>query len=138
MKKDLYFALLIVCSLFVTGCATTYGAKITADKYNSIIKGSTTKNEVITLFGQPKQITTAEGGGQILVYESRTDKLHQPNPFKPAIIKRTTERLTVITNSQGIVSDYILDKLYTEEPYYAASKSGSSQPVSVPYHHRSY
>ena len=138
MKLNLYFALLMVCCLLVAGCATTYGAKITADKYTSIVKGSTTKNEVITLFGQPKQITSTEDGGQILVYESITDKLHHPNPFKPAIIKRTTERLTVVINSQGVASDYILDKLYTEEPYYAPSGSGSSQPASVPYHHRSY
>ena len=119
----------------MSGCGATYGTKITTSKCNSIQKGSTAKDEVMELFGKPKSILDLGLGEQALIYDDVSEKYHCP-PFGPAIVKRETKRLTVTIDSKGVVKDYKIDELYSEEPIYPSGKSGSSGNTTVPYHHR--
>lgn len=111
----LKFALLLALgtALPLSGCAmsTSYGQKIEADKVSQIVKGATTKDEILAWFGQPMQSIMMPDGGRTMyfIYYKRT----AGDVFKEYGQVMTGKHnakggtnLSVVTDKDGIVRDF--------------------------------
>jgi hypothetical protein len=45
---------LFICLIFITSCASTIGEDFPIENAQKIVKGVTTKNQILTLFGEPR------------------------------------------------------------------------------------
>ncbi len=106
-------SLLAVTSLSVSGCAmsTTYGQKIEADMVSKIVKGKTTKDEILSWFGQPMQSIMMPDGGRTMyfVYYKRSagDVFKEYGQVMTGKHKsKGANNLSVVTDKDGIVTDF--------------------------------
>lgn len=116
-------ALVVLGCLIFSGCARTimYGAQQIPSSVGQIRKGWSTKEDVITMLGNPAQVTRSDLGEEVLVYEAVTERprasiwsvIFFDIGSKPGMKKQTT-RLTVTLDSIQVVRDYKVDELYTE------------------------
>jgi hypothetical protein len=113
---------LVVVGVFVSGglvgCAGStvkVGSEISSANVDKIVKGKTTKGEILQTFGQPASITrTPYNGGETLGY-AYTQGGTAINPAKyipyagllvPTTGKTTTQMLNIDISKDGIVDDY--------------------------------
>jgi outer membrane protein assembly factor BamE (lipoprotein component of BamABCDE complex) len=91
--------------------SSTYGQKIEADKVSQIVKGTTTRDEILSWFGQPMQSVMMPDGGRTMyfVYYRRS----AGDVFKETAQVMTgkhkaggANNLSVVTDKDGIVRDY--------------------------------
>lgn len=101
-------ALLLVMIILLPGCAH----KFNQEKVSlSIIKGKSTKQEVLTAFGQPDKIMKT--AGMKIVSGKKEYVLHKPSEvwvYSPHQIKLVdlieSELLKIIFNEEGVVRTY--------------------------------
>jgi hypothetical protein len=72
MKRKCKLVALLSLTLLLSGCATNYGASQIQDfgRYSSLDKGSTTKQGVYELFGQPHDVTYLDSMESVWTYYS--------------------------------------------------------------------
>ncbi len=106
-------AMLSTAALPLGGCmSSTYGDKIEANNVSKIVKGKTTKAEVIAMFGQPMQTVINPTGGRTMmfVYYKSTIGGMLKNSAQVFTGKHrgdgSTTNLTVVLDSNDIVSDF--------------------------------
>jgi outer membrane protein assembly factor BamE (lipoprotein component of BamABCDE complex) len=88
------------------------GQKIESASVSKIVKGSTTRDELISLFGQPYQTVMLPDGGRTLYYIYHRASVG--SGFKPIgqilsgkkASAATNPNLSVILDKQGIVTDF--------------------------------
>ncbi len=102
---------LVLSSLAVSGCATSYGQQISADRVAQIQKGVTTRAEITEWFGQPMQSVMMPDGGRTLyfVYYRQTAGGFYGQVARTAVGKGTAQtgtNLSVVIDKDGIVRDF--------------------------------
>ena len=105
-------ALLAASTLPLAGCmSATYGQKIESGKVAEIVKGKTTKDELLAWFGQPMQSVMMPDGGRTMywVYSKQTigsmlkadaQVFTGKGKFGPGT------NLSAVVDKDGIVRDY--------------------------------
>jgi outer membrane protein assembly factor BamE (lipoprotein component of BamABCDE complex) len=108
-------------AFFVGGCASSSlgNQNLTQDKVNQIKKGATTKDEIISLLGQPDQVSLMGDGRRMMLYSGAQTNVNGTSTvligsvplvgaFAPRQTTETTHRQTleVILDSSDIVQDY--------------------------------
>lgn len=112
MRNNVMFAAALALSgTMISGCAATYGQKIEADKVSQIVKGKTTRDELVSWFGQPMQTVMMPDGGRTMyfVYYRSSGADYYKQLAATAVGKgkaQTGTNLSVVINSDGIVTDY--------------------------------
>lgn len=105
-------AILGAVALPLAGCASTYGEKIEADAVAKIVKGKTTRTEVVDWFGQPMQTVINPTGGRTMmfVYYRATLGGFVKTVGQVAGGKHradgSTANLTVLLDVKDVVTDY--------------------------------
>jgi outer membrane protein assembly factor BamE (lipoprotein component of BamABCDE complex) len=106
-------AMLGLAALPLGGCmSSTYGEKIEADNVSKIVKGKTTKSEVIAMFGQPMQTVINPTGGRTMMfvyYKSTIGGVFKQYGQVFSGKHRgdgSTANLTVVLDANDIVTDY--------------------------------
>jgi len=113
MKKRILVMVLTLCPLFMTGCATDrsitydYGSKnLTQENTDKIIRGKTTKAEVLAILGKPAMKQTSSLG-EMWIYTRSIMKqklmflggwAYDPNDSK-------TSSASITFDDNGIVKD---------------------------------
>jgi outer membrane protein assembly factor BamE (lipoprotein component of BamABCDE complex) len=97
LKKSLLILLVLTSAIYLAGCATfetrTKGNPIENDKLDSIRPGTTTRAQIVNIFGIPAE-ETSEGGVEKMVYTYKERKV----PVYLGLIKNETRaRVTVTT-----------------------------------------
>ncbi|MFO0783863.1 MAG: outer membrane protein assembly factor BamE [Phycisphaerales bacterium] len=109
--RTLFGALVLggVC-LVGTGCTTTQyttGAEIKEDSVKQIVKGKTTMQEVIALFGEPQRATPM-GDETIYTYEYRVTK--GTTVMVPYVAstdsKDEADKLSIVFDRSGVVKTF--------------------------------
>ena len=107
--REIIILMLVVGLL--NGCATgdalttNYGTKeLTQENVGKIIKGKTTQNEVLEIFGEPMS-KTQSGIINMWIYSRSITKSIDNNIWAPEI-KAMSYGLTVMFDEKGIVKDY--------------------------------
>ena len=113
MTSRIVASALLAVAMPLSCCAmsTTYGQKIEADIVSQIVKGKTTREEVLSWFGQPMQSIMMPDGGRTMyfVYYKRSTG----DVFKETAQVMTgkhkaggANNLSVVTDKDGIVRDF--------------------------------
>jgi len=101
-------------ALALQGCATTGGGGAAASEqpdYSFIVKGKTTKPQLVEKLGQPSQSTMSSSGNETLVWESSTVSW-DPKTFIPYLggalggSNVKSYALSVALDRKGVVTDY--------------------------------
>jgi outer membrane protein assembly factor BamE (lipoprotein component of BamABCDE complex) len=115
MRKSalLLSVLLLVSALGQSGCATNYGPKIDRESASRIVKGSTTRAEIVGWFGDPTMTNFEADGAEQSMWTSMQSKVSGSTfiPFVGGFVGKnqtTTGTLTVIFDKNGVVKDYRL------------------------------
>lgn len=97
MNKAIIFSAIIV---LISACSNSVGRNIDADGVQQIHKGSTTRAELISLFGQPDTETPYPDGQKLLMWT-----------YSEARAMDTTEGKTLtVQMKNGRVFSYVLSK----------------------------
>lgn len=95
--------------LGLSGCATEYGTRVSANDVAFVQKGKTTKSELISRLGQPTNIVRESTGREQLIWEylkvTPDVKAFIPYTFFDSQ-KSETATYTAIVNTKGVVIDY--------------------------------
>ncbi|NIP99058.1 MAG: outer membrane protein assembly factor BamE [Nitrospinaceae bacterium] len=102
MNKFLIYGVMFFCLSWMVGCGT-HGQDFDIDQAQSIEKGKTTKDDIVTMFGEPFK-TGVQNGHPIWVYET--------NKWK-AVGKDTDKSLIVEFDDQGVVRSH---QIMSNEP----------------------
>ena len=116
MKKIL---MIIAAAMIVTACATvssvkvnTEGVKITREQIDEIKPGSTTKNDIIKIFGNPIKAEAKTDGTDALTYTYTEKKT--PTYFREFIVNEKQSKVTTMTLEviikDGLVLSYNFKK----------------------------
>lgn len=102
---------LALSSVALSGCATSYGQKIEADRVAQIQKGVTTRAQIIEWFGQPMQTVMMPDGGRTMyfVYYRQSAGGFYGQVAKTIAGKgqaQTGNNLSVVIDKDGIVRDF--------------------------------
>lgn len=104
-------ACLGILLVFVTGCSTAMvestGVDITAEPSKSIKAGTTTREEIIRVFGEPSKVEKT-GNSEELVYESKKEET--PTYVGGLIMDEAGKKITLkrleILIQNGVVQSY--------------------------------
>lgn len=107
-------AMLGIVALPLGGCmsSSTYGEKIEADNVSKIVKGKTTKAEVIAMFGQPMQTVINPTGGRTMMFVYYKSTLGGIVKSYGQVFSGkhrgdgSTTNLTVVLDGNDIVTDF--------------------------------
>ena len=106
---------IFLCFLLITSCATTTGKRIDGTKIGEIKKGRTTRTEVISLFGNPENITNSADGTTVFTY-SFASAGATPVSYIPVIglfaggMNIENESLLITFDENNTVKDYTYSK----------------------------
>ena len=110
MKKWIVVIVLMLCPLLMTGCASV-GTEIKTSDVEQLQKGTTTKDQVIQMFGQP-DTTYFDKDGR-LVYSYAASKMSPTvYSFIPIInivhneYKMKNQMLVIMFSKDGLVEEY--------------------------------
>lgn len=102
-------ALVGLTLVFLTGCATEYGKKVSADDVAFLQKGRTTRAELIQRLGQPTNTIRESTGREQLIWEylkvTPDAKAFIPFTFFDSQQSETSTFMAVV-DSKGKVIDY--------------------------------
>jgi outer membrane protein assembly factor BamE (lipoprotein component of BamABCDE complex) len=106
-------ALLGLAAAPLGGCmSSTYGEKIEADNVSKIVKGKTTKSEVLAMFGQPMQTVINPTGGRTMMFVYYRSSIGGVVKQYGQVISGkhradgSTANLTVVLDANDVVTDY--------------------------------
>ncbi len=104
-------ALMAGSGLALQGCAASYGQKIEADNVSKIVKGKTTRTELIQMFGQPTQAIIMPDGGRTLYFVYFRNSLGSTFGQMAQIAAgkgqaKTGTNLSVVLDKNDVVKDY--------------------------------
>ncbi len=135
--------LIMAIVLLAAGCTTITGNRTFENHYDQIQKGTSTRQDVIALLGNPNQVTHPDQTHTVLIYEKR--KTSHDGWF-PMRMKVETERLSVFIDENDVVSEYKMDtttddylpqgggSTYTA-PYQASPSAPTNQIQYIPSSH---
>lgn len=120
MRRTLFVMVgLLVAVMGLAGCAgsSTYGSgEFSSTDVDRIVKGQTTKAEVIRTFGQPASMTrNPHDGSEMLSYSFiKSTASQRPESYIPVVGAfvggidgtATGQVLTITLNERGVVKDY--------------------------------
>lgn len=119
--KNLFLATIVAASLIIVGCATSsysVGKNFASENVSKIVKGKTTKVELISLFGQPFSKSVISSSGEKWVYTYSAGTASAQSYLVTTKVETTgTQRILDILIENGIVTNYT----YTEGPMPNAS-----------------
>lgn len=106
-------ALFSLATMPLGGCmASTYGQRIEADNVSRIIKGTTTRNEVIAMFGQPMQTVINPAGGRTMMFVYYRSSIGSVARQYGQVFSGnhradgSTANLTVVVDTNDVVTDF--------------------------------
>lgn len=115
MKHSIKITCATIILLVLGGCATVGNEQMRNQSQESIAisvqKGKTTKDEVITIYGNPNKTTLTDGGNEVWTYEY-TRAVPQPQNFIPFIrlissaYNSTKMTMVIMFDKSGVVSNY--------------------------------
>lgn len=104
-------ALGLAAVLGMTGCATEYGKKVSSTDVSFVVKGKTTRAELISRLGPPTNTIRESTGREQLIWEYL--KVNNDVTFATLIPysfaesqQYETATYTAIVNTKGVVIDY--------------------------------
>ena len=105
--------LIVILSITVSNCTTTHtykmGNEFTADNLDKIIRGKTTRDDIIRLFGEPLKIGS-RNGKVIYTYSYQEIKF---TAFiwvtKPELVEKTGDTLVIEFDENNKVEKYYLN-----------------------------
>jgi len=115
-KKKILFILTV--SLLFAACATTdvttFGKDFDKTKTDSIVKGQTTKQEIVQLLGEPHDKTLQESGTELWVYLYQVTEITTKPPltaFHSVKSEGTVkEKKLEISFDQDVVKNFVLSE----------------------------
>ena len=110
--------LILTVSLLFAACATTnvtkFGRDFDETKTDSIVKGKTTKQEIVQLLGKPHDKTLQESGTEEWIYLHRVTEITTkppPTAFHSAKREGTVkEKKLEICFDKGVVKNFVLSE----------------------------
>lgn len=107
MTKNLYF----IWILLLVGCAQiTVGKDFDQTKLDQVVKGKTSKEEVLRIFGEPME-KDAEMGIERWVYVSRvTSAAPKPEWLRISYRGNVQERRLLVVFDHGLVKDVVFSE----------------------------
>lgn len=113
LKEINLYLSLVVISLLLFGCVATESKVQYSGVENSqlqrIERGTTTKDQLLEIVGEPTEESTTEDGSEILKYKCTEKKDNKFAMFPPPIAiedKKETEHTVVFKLRDGIVQRY--------------------------------
>ena len=100
--------------IFLWGCATahsTAGRDFDTSKASQIVKGKTTADELVAMFGKPYSKQPEANGGERWLYSYATATAHATAFFGSHV--ETTgykKNLNILINSNRVVENYVVDE----------------------------
>jgi len=114
--KNLIISITVTALLVLTGCATssyTYGNNFASENVSKIVKGKTTKQEIVTMFGQPFLKSVISKTGEKWVYSYSSGTASAQSYLVTTTVETTgTQKMLDILIENGIVENYT----FTEGP----------------------
>ncbi|MBI3319888.1 MAG: hypothetical protein HYZ89_04815 [Candidatus Omnitrophica bacterium] len=133
-----------VTTLGAAGCASsfpyTYGSRLKETSLQQLQRGETTKEQIVELFGKPREVIHGADGMQEFIYESVHVEGKFVSFFTPsAVDKQHVKRLRVTLDAAGRLHDYTIDELYREvEPLVDPGAISPGGPVQLQQQQSSY
>lgn len=118
VKRSFLILLALTSAMYLSGCTTfetsVTGTKIETDNVKTISPGTTTRADILTIFGEPTEITT-EGDTEKMVYTYEEKKV----PVYMEMIKNEARAQKTVTNLEiilrgDIVSNYKFESTIEE------------------------
>jgi len=143
----LALVLLCVAITLIGGCAvsgTTGNQKLTQDNVSKITKGVTTRDQVVTLLGQPDYVTMMPDGRRSLIYSGTQSNgnysgtMIQAVPIVGGLIPVTNTdtmrntTLQIMLSADNVVEDYQYSDNTSETKATSSMFGGHSDTVTVP------
>ena len=102
-------AFLAVIALFYAGCVgsaeSTSGTSIERDQVHTIEKGTTTRSEIESTFGNPHSLSKYGSGGTMMVYHHADSKVEYSRWDGKSQNTVYTKALQITLDSNDVVSD---------------------------------
>ena len=87
---------------------------------SQIEKGVTKKSDILRIFGKPLSVSHKEDGSQVLFYESVHTSIFWVS------VKNDITRLNIFLDKQEIVTNYTVDDVFAEGPYYQTAQDAQA------------
>lgn len=107
--KNCFFVLL--CVLFLSGCASVSGQRISKEQCATIEKGVTTRGDLVAMFGDPvSDLQAADGKTHLGFMYVRSDI--KPTSYIPFVglfyngSDTETQNLDVVLDANGVVEEF--------------------------------
>lgn len=144
MKYLKLILVLFVAVSFISGCAGKLGTKIEASNVSKIVKGKTTKKEILDTFGKPYSWSTRQSyrgpngeevkGGETWHYQYAEGKNYfatVSDAFSGELYKDNTSQSLTVNFVGDVVSDYLLAGGNTDE-HFNSIKGQQAPPQETP------
>ena len=110
MKLRILVLILLLAFTFGCGPTITQGTRIDAEKRSEVLKGQTTAEQVVGLFGKPEKVEKLPTGGEKYIYSyyyEAYDRWYRPNKYD----KQKLE----VAIKDGVVQDYLFIREFRGE-----------------------
>jgi len=110
MRWRILVLVLLLAFAFSCGPSITQGTRIDAEKRSQVLKGQTTAEQVVGLFGKPEKVEKLPTGGEKYIYNyyyEGYDRWYRPHKYD----KQKLE----VSIKEGIVQDYLFIREFRGE-----------------------
>ena len=124
MMNTIKYLVLSVFLATLAGCATrtTTGREFDVANIAKIQKGVTPRNELVSLFGRPLDVSTLSGDEVVWEYSWKTATSQtQPGPDGPVVTSQGDKKTLEVLIKNGVVINY----RYADDPFWIEKLKGA-------------